>query len=90
MREIAASGLLALIRPKLNCRVMGMMRRFERCADSRSRAWRSGSTLQQRTLQYFAVALLTGTAHPRRAQIRRGAGRDSVGFDAPAATAGSV
>jgi hypothetical protein len=54
-----------------------MTRRFDRCTDRRSRACRSGSIAQQRTLQYFAVALFTGAAHPRLAQMRRIARRES-------------
>jgi hypothetical protein len=71
MREMTDSGLFTAEMPRLSWRVMGRTRRLERCADWRRRAWRSGSSEQQRTLQYFAVALFTGAVQPRRAQVRR-------------------
>lgn len=71
MREMAASGLFAGLSPNVSCRVIGSTRRLDRCAETRSRACRSGSMAQQRTLQYFAIRFLTGFAHPRRMQMRR-------------------
>jgi hypothetical protein len=69
---------------------MGRTRRLERCADNRSRAWRSGSIVQHRTLQYFAVAFLTGAVHPRRAHIRRVGCPESTALDRSADATGAV
>ncbi len=90
IRDSAASGLWAGLSPRLSWRVIGSTRRFDLCTDARRRACRSGSIAQQRTLQYLAVAFLTGIAQPRRAQILRCGCCESDACDAFRPATGAV